>query len=181
MSRTLGVSVDIRERIGSRTNQQANEQSAEVLDVQGVEGFDQQPGPSSSTLDTQDSRQTKTKRKRTLLGKLRSDKSPFGTALRGLANKKDAKNLELEIGNLNNQLKSLRKNLRSEIELKGKLGKLIKSREFKIAELQMQLDSERGKLETMERVKTETEASLKNSKEKAQFIMNMMKEDLVSK
>ena len=65
----------------------------------------------------------------------------FGSVLKGLTDKKDEKRLEIEIMNPNNQIKSLRTNLCAELELKGKLGKLMKAKEFKIAELEMRLDT----------------------------------------
>ena len=96
MSRTLGLSVASRP-VKSRKIL-ASDYNSNELDVQGIEAMDQQPRTSSSTPAPNDrhslGRKRKNEDKQHSNG---SGDSTFGTALKGHTNRKEMKNLELEI------------------------------------------------------------------------------------
>ena len=185
MSRTLGLGINRASTVNKVIKSpNAPDDNTSVIDVQEIVATDQRPGSSNGFTSPNHGDQSKRKRvDEPLVKKKRptSNYNIFGSALTGLSNKKDVKKLEMEITNLNNQIKSLRMNLRAELDLKGRLGKLMKAKEFKIAELQMRLDTTEKNLLGLEEEKTKAEITLVNNKERATYVINRMKEEMAEK
>ena len=120
----------------------------------GVENvrMDQVPGPSRElrAKKSGDELEVKSRRKGSTRGNINMAEDSFGSALNGRKGTSDAKQLKLEVTNLGNQVRSLRSNLRAEIELKGRIAKALKKKECRIVELSGEVEGYQDKVKTLE-------------------------------
>ena len=86
---------------------------------------------------------------------------PFGSALLGRSNR-NVKDLNLEVKNLGNQIKSLRSNLWSEIEFKGQLARNLKKKESRIVDLAREVDGYQGQVKRLEKLRSEALQEVKS-------------------
>ena len=105
------------------------------------------------------------------------DSSGFGSALSGRKSRREVEHLNLEVSNLNGQIRSLRSNLKAELELKGKMAMKIKKKDGHITELVGENGVYRERVQMLEEARRKDECELKNLKRKAEQVMEGLRDE----